>query len=274
MRVSLVVNPRSRRGRQLGSAVRDELRKRGVVIVAAHDAPVDAIVVAGGDGTVVRCIARAIHLDVPMGVVPLGTFNDLARTLNIPTDVGAACEVIAAGGTRRIDVARVNGFHYVNEASIGLSSRITRLRKSWDKQRLGLGRILVSALRGLRYVRPFTAQISCDGASLRLQTIQITVANSHHFGRIITVEDAAIDDGQLDCYAVEGEGFVPALSLIAALLRRRRPRTGAIRTFRSAAFRIVTRRRHRVTADGEPAGKTPALFEVLPGALRIFVPAP
>ncbi|MFY9718023.1 MAG: diacylglycerol kinase family protein, partial [Candidatus Cybelea sp.] len=130
MRVRLIVNPRSRRGRGAEESVRAQLARNGVECVAADTpAPVEAIVVAGGDGTFVRYIARALELDVPLGLVPLGTFNDLARTLAIPLDIAGACEVIASGKTRCIDVARVNGVYYVNEASIGLSSRIARVQK-------------------------------------------------------------------------------------------------------------------------------------------------
>jgi YegS/Rv2252/BmrU family lipid kinase len=274
MRVLLVVNPRSRRGRRLGGAVRDELTRRGIEIVESENAGanVDAIVVAGGDGSFVRLIGRALELGVPMGLVPLGTFNDLARTLGIPFDVGEASAVIASGNTRRIDVARVNGAHYVNEASIGLSSRITSLQRSRDKQRFALGAILGSAWQALRYARPFAVEISFGGRCERLRAFQVTVANSHRFGGVITVEDAAIDDGLLDCYVLEGAGFPPLLALARAVARRRRPHDGAVRAFRSVSFAIGTRRPRRISADGEPAGRTPAAFEVLPAALRVFAP--
>ena len=99
MRVSLVVNPRSRRGRQFGAAVREQLTRMGIEPVAESvpGAPLDAIVVAGGDGTFAHQISRAIELDLPIGIVPLGTFNDVARTLAIPLDLGAACALIASG---------------------------------------------------------------------------------------------------------------------------------------------------------------------------------
>ena len=95
MRVLLFINPRSRRGRALGSAVRVQLTRNGIESVeGAAGEHIDAIVVAGGDGTVARHISRALELDVPIGIVPLGTFNDLARTLAIPFDLAAACALI------------------------------------------------------------------------------------------------------------------------------------------------------------------------------------
>jgi YegS/Rv2252/BmrU family lipid kinase len=275
MRVSLVVNPRSRRGRRFGEAVREQLMRAGIEPVA-ESVPgrrFDAIVVAGGDGTFARQISRAIELDVPIGIVPLGTFNDLARTLAIPFDLGAACALIASGKTRRIDVARVNGVYYATEASVGVSSRITKLQKSADKQRFGFAAIALSALRAIRFARPFHAEVAFDSERASLKTIQLTVANSQSFGGFITVGDAAIDDGWLDLYAVEGEGFLTAMRVFSAIVSHQGRFAKGVHTFRSIAFSVNTRRRHRITADGEPAGTTPARFEILPAALRVFAPS-
>lgn len=271
MRALVVVNPRSRRGARLGATVRRELTALGVDCAPPGSRePVDAVVVAGGDGTFTRAIPLALARGVPMGLIPLGTFNELARTLEIPLDVAQACALIVRGATRAIDVARVNGVYYVNEASIGISSRITRLQRAADKRRWGWLAILWSVVRGLRYARPFRVEIEGNGRRERLSAIQVTVANSHRFGGLITVEDAAIDDGQLDCYALEGRGLFPVLALALAALRHRAGGVPELHTYRAPAIEIRTRRRHRIVADGEPAGRTPARFEVCPGALKIF----
>ncbi|HEY6486082.1 MAG TPA: YegS/Rv2252/BmrU family lipid kinase [Candidatus Cybelea sp.] len=273
MRVLLFVNPQSRRGKQLAGDVRRALQAEGIEIAAPHSrGSVDALVVGGGDGTLARHVARALRLDVPVGLIPLGTFNELARTLDIPLDVEAACRTIAAGNTLRIDVATVNGAYYVNEASVGLSSRLTRLQRPSEKQRFGFWAVAASALGAFRYLRPFRVQIEYDGGSVELRTFQLTVANSHRFGGFITAQDAAIDDGRLDLYAIEAEGLLPIWSALRAILAHHWDSGGGLRVYRSASFSILTRRPHRITADGEPAGRTPAEFMLLPRALRVFVP--
>jgi YegS/Rv2252/BmrU family lipid kinase len=207
-----------------------------------------------------------------MGIIPLGTFNDLARTLSIPFDVSKACAVIAHSQSRAIDVARVNGAYYVTEASIGLSSRIARLQTPADKQRFGFFAIAASAFGALRHARPFRAVVSYDGKHVKVRSIQLTIANSNRFGGLITVEDAAIDDGWLDLYAVEIERPRQIFSVLAAVFaHQRHPREG-VHSYRSTAFTVTTRHPHRITADGEPVGTTPARFELLPGVLRVFVP--
>ncbi len=274
MRALLVLNPRARRGRVLGDEVRRQLALRGVETVEAASSPenLDAIVVAGGDGTFARAIGKALAFGLPMGIVPLGTFNDLARTLEIPSDVEAACATIAAGHTRTIDVAHVNSAYYASEASIGVSSRLTRLQKTRDKQRFGLLAVLASVFAVAKYLRPFHADVAYDGAMVRLRTIQVTVANSNHFGGFITVEGAAVDDGWLDLYSVEIDGAGSVFSLLGAVLSGRPRAAENVRAIRSGAFSLATQRPRAIVADGEPAGKTPAHFEILRRALRVFAP--
>ncbi len=274
MRVLLVVNPQSRRGRALGGDVRRELTLRGVEAVdkASSLEGLDAIVVAGGDGTFARAIGTALAFGVPIGLVPLGTFNDLARTLAIPLDVEGASATIAAGRTRAIDVARVNGAYYASEASIGVSSRLTRLQKARDKQRFGLLAVMAGALAAVRFLRPFHAWVSYDGTTVCLRTVQLTVANSSHFGGFITVADAAVDDGWLDLYSVDVGSAGSLLALAGALLSGKPRSAENVRTFRSTTFTVTAKRPRHIVADGEPAGKTPARFEILNRALRVFVP--
>lgn len=270
-----MVNVQSRRGAQLADDLRRELRAREIETCdGADEKAVDCIVAAGGDGTFTRLIPSVMQLGVPLGIVPAGTFNELARTLDVPFDLAAACDTIAAGCTRAVDVGRVNGTFYFSEASIGISSRITRLQKPEDKQRFGLLAILGTALQAFGHSRPIHVEIEFDGTTRRFKTVQLTVANSHRFGGLFAVEDAAIDDGWLDVYSIEIDGFRQAFSVARAIFSGKRQSVPGLRTYRSNRFVVRTHRPHHIVADGEPAGKTPATFEVVPQALRIFVPHP
>jgi len=275
VRVRLVVNPLARRGAE-GDAVRTALIARGIDCVDDAEDPstLDAIVVAGGDGTVVSQIGIAIQHGLPIGVVPLGTFNDMARTLNIPMAIAAACDAIAGGATRAIDIGRVNGVYFVNEASLGISARAARGQTPDVKRRFGWLGIVGTTLQTLVRSVPFAADIVCDGASERVRTVQLTIANSNRFGSIWYVPQAAIDDGWLDLYSVEFSGFFQTVLGLCGLLRSRgsAPVQG-LRRRSGTRFEILTRRPHHIVADGEPAGATPATFDLLPRAVRILVPA-
>lgn len=227
---------------------------------------------AGGDGTIVRTVPIALERDIPLGIVPLGTFNDLARSLEIPLDVHEACETIAKRIERRIDVGRVNGVHFVNEASIGITTRIARRQTPGVKQRFGFFGVAMTTLQSLRETRPFYAHVQYDGRSERLRTLQITIANNARFGGLIERPDAALDDGWLDLYSVEVRSWLQAVPLAGKVLRRDASPGKGLRTLRARAFQVQTHRPHHISADGEPAGMTPATFEVLRGALRVLVP--
>jgi diacylglycerol kinase (ATP) len=276
MRVRLLINEHSRRGREFAPHVREALRDAGIETVdearGAGVSNVDAVVCAGGDGTLLCGLGPAIEARVPIGIVPLGTFNELARTFGIPLDVRAAVETIAQGHSRTIDVGRVNGVHFLNEASIGISSRAARLQTPEIKRRFGFLGVIWTSLRALRYAHPIHAVVRNDDRAEVLRTIQLTVANSHRFGGLVSVEDAAIDDGWLDLYSVDITGPGEAFSVARAMLAGKRRDAPGLRTLRSRAFDVTTRHPHHIMADGEPAGVTPARFEVLPKALRIFVP--
>ena len=278
MRAYLAMNQHSGRGRAMGRAVREALSLHSIDVVEGESALLDAdgydcFIAAGGDGTIANLIAKAIQRDTPVGVVPLGTFNELARTLGIPLDLEGAVHLIASGQERVIDVGRVNGAYFLNEASIGISSRIARIQTTGLKQRFGFLGVVGTAFQAFRYARPIHVRAYDDRNHCeRFKTIQVTIANSHRFGGLFSVADAAIDDGRLDLYSVEIETLMQAFPIARAMFAGKPHAVPGLRTLRSATFRIETRRPHHIVADGEPAGYTPALFEVLPKALRIFAP--
>lgn len=272
MRALLVLNERSRLGLREGANACRLLDECGIDCSGKPDEAVDAVVAAGGDGTVIGAVPLALERSVPLGIVPLGTFNDLARTLGVPLTIGDACGVIAGAHTRAIDVGRVNGTYFVNEASIGVTARIARRQTPEIKQRFGVFGVLSTTLATLRDVRPFVAQIAYDGKSEVSRTVQITVANNARFGGIIERADASIDDGWLDLYSIEARNWLQAFAVVRKIVLRDPSSGEGLRTRRSARFEIGTHHPHHVTADGEPAGMTPAVFEIVPKALRVFVP--
>ncbi|HZZ64509.1 MAG TPA: YegS/Rv2252/BmrU family lipid kinase, partial [Candidatus Baltobacteraceae bacterium] len=255
MRALLVLNEHSRLGQRDGDLVCRTLAELGIDCerdLKAQD--IDAVIAAGGDGTVIRTIPVAIERGVPLGIVPLGTFNDLARTLNIPLDPRAACQCILAGRTRKIDAGRVNGVYFVNEASVGLSTRIARKQTPEVKQRLGFLAVIATTIQSLRETRPFRVRLEYDGKSESFASVQLTIANNSHFGGIFHREDAAIDDGWLDLYSVEVRGWTQAVGVVRNMIRGIPAASQGLRTRRATAFTVDTGQPHHIAADGEPAG--------------------
>jgi YegS/Rv2252/BmrU family lipid kinase len=233
----------------------------------------DAIVVCGGDGSISSAAPAVMDSGLPLGIIPAGTANDLARTLSIPLDFAAAADLIVAGQTRRIDVGMVNGHAFFNVASIGLSSELAEKLDPELKKRFGRLGYAVAALRTLATARRFSARIVEKGGGTRVMTYQIAVGNGRLYGGgNVVAENAAIDDGRLDLYSLEMS------NLWKAVLMARAFRTGThgawkeVRTARCVEFDVETRRPMPVNTDGEIVTATPAHFRVLPAAITVFAP--
>ncbi|NDV88102.1 lipid kinase [Aurantimonas aggregata] len=243
-------------------------------IIREYASQVDLVVLGGGDGTLSDSAAALMEADLPLGILPLGTANDLARTLTIPTDITAAASVIAAGKLRAVDLGEVNGQLFFNVASIGFSADLARSLTAAAKKKWGKLGYAIAAFKLLRQSRPFSVDIEHDGVVERVRTVQVSVGNGRFYGGGMAVAaDAAPDDGLLDVYSLEVEHWWELVALAPSLRRGTQGRWKKVRTFQSTGLTLSTRRPHDVNADGDLASKTPATFRIHRKALRVFVPS-
>jgi YegS/Rv2252/BmrU family lipid kinase len=242
-------------------------------LIERHGGDADMIIVGGGDGTISHSAAALLEADRPVGLLPMGNANDLARTLAIPTDLVDACGIIAAGNTRRVDLGTVNGRPFFNVVSLGVSVRIARRLNPETKRRWGVLAYLGSAWEALRAPAAFTARITCDGETTEIACMQITVGNGRHYGAGMTiVEDAAIDDGRLDLIALPPVRRWRWLVLLPMLRWGRHRGAEEVTALNGQTIRIETERPMAVNVDGEVLAETPVDFSVMPAALEMFVP--
>ncbi len=286
-RALLIVNQHSRSGRERGDDAEAALATAGFVVLRGatgsredvsrrildrRDA-VDLVVVGGGDGTINAAAPGILETGLPLGLLPLGTANDLARTLGLPPDLEGAVAVIAAGHLRRIDLGEVNGHPYFNVASLGFGVDLTHALTSDAKKRWGPLGYAVAGVRVLRRLRPFHVVIEIAGRRYLSRTVHLAVGNGRHYGGGMTVShEAEIDDGRLDIYSLE-IGSVWRLLLLLPALRSGHTRDWTdIRNLDGAEIRVATRRPRSVNADGEIVTRTPAVFRVLHRAVSVFTP--
>jgi YegS/Rv2252/BmrU family lipid kinase len=288
-RVLLAVNGRARRGRMARDEAAAAFRARGHDVVeitkdvppgelsntiVAHKNDVDVVVVGGGDGTLLTAIDGLIETKKPLVILPLGTFNELARTLGVPSDPAAVAALVDEGVPLQIDVGSVNGVKYFNEASVGLSTRITRMQTPEIKRRWGMLAILVTTLRALHWARPLHLEVEAEDGTKRLvRAVQLSAANSYRFGGVVENPEASLADGMLDLYSIDAEGFWPTVALIAAVVLRRFHHSPDVKTFRGKRFvvRSVHGRPHPVAADSEVVTHLPAEFTVVERAVTVLV---
>lgn len=287
-RALLLVNARSRRAADvlddLVARLRD-IRDLDVVIgscddadelsatIVAHRDRVDMVVIGGGDGTMNAAAAGLVETGLPLAVIPLGTANDLARTLGIPDDLDGAIAVVRAGRLRAIDVGQVNERHFFNVASIGLSVDLARALTPDLKRRFGRLGYLFALVKVLARARPFRARIEAPDWQVRVRTLQIAVGNGLYYGGGMEVAAGAkIDNGTLDLYSLEVGNVWKLVAMAPAFALGRHGTWREVRAAEAHAFTVSTRRPRAVNADGEIITYTPATFRVLTEAIRVFAP--
>jgi YegS/Rv2252/BmrU family lipid kinase len=286
-RALLLVNRNSRQGQERYQEAINCLNRLGLTIIteSTEDATelgkfirhyqeeIDLVIVGGGDGTLNAAIEAIIETQLPLGILPLGTANDLARTLAIPNSLPEACKIIAAGNLRRIDLGWVNNKYFFNVASLGLSVNITQQLTKEIKRRWGVFAYAVIALQVIWKSRPFSAEIRINDQSFLVKTVQIAVGNGRYYGGgMAVVHDAAIDDQRLDLYSLEIDHWWQILPLLPAMRGGRHIQWRNVRALYGQEITVYTRKPHSINTDGEITTYTPAIFRVIPQAIAIFVP--
>lgn len=231
------------------------------------------IVLCGGDGTINWALDALLDAKRPIGLIPAGTANDLARSLGIPPDPRQAVEIINRGHRRRIDVARANDVSFVNALGIGLGPLTTRAMEGKEKATFGVGAYLLGLIRALRRIPRFSARVESGDRQCEGRFIQITVANGIHYGGGMTVsEHAQLDDGRLDVLLVRARS---RWQLLANALRFKTGFTEnseVLEHWQCRTLKITTAHPLDITADGEFLTRTPVACDVLPEALTFFAP--
>ncbi|WP_067566041.1 YegS/Rv2252/BmrU family lipid kinase [Nocardia acidivorans] len=302
--IVLVTNPLSGHGKgvQVGITAANLFAERGVRVTeirgdsaadteervrkALADPAIrpDAVVAAGGDGLTCVVLQALVGTGVPLGLVPGGTGNDLAREVGIPDDTVAAVDLVLRGNTRTIDLGTVQAeaaarpMWFATVTGTGLDARVT-LRANQMRWPKGPLRYTVAAVLELlgKLAVPYRIELHGspdhpDGTVIEQDAIMVAVGNTRTYGGgMLITPDAVIDDGLLDLTVVGAMPRRDLLRLLPALSAGKRIEHPATTQYRAARL-ILTAPDAPATADGDPAGMLPATFLVRPGALEILAP--
>lgn len=291
----LVVNARARTGQRVFERVREGLAGRGVDLVGADlvddparlgesvlralDATPSVLIVGGGDGTLSTACGLLAGSDTALGVMPLGTANDFARTLGVPSDISRACDVIAEGRVVDVDLGMAGADHYLNVASIGFGAAVASAMSPRAKRLFGPLAYPLAALKTGVSTRSFTARLTFGATDSPPQNIddvlQVAVGNGRFYGGGRSVSpDAGIDDAALDVYVIRGDH--PRELIRVAHRLRSGDFSGlqaTVSSFRTSEMAVETDRPLPLNVDGELRAHTPVRFAVAPNALRVIIPA-
>ncbi|HEX3041461.1 MAG TPA: diacylglycerol kinase family protein [Solirubrobacterales bacterium] len=289
MPLTLLVNPSSAGGKSLKllprvEAVLDARRvefrvertrslEHGVDLAQRAVELGEVPVVISGDGLMGAVGGALAGTDTPVGLIPGGRGNDLARALGIPDEPEAAIEVVLAGHSRRIDVGEANGKRFLGIVSVGFDSECNRLANEthFIRGNLVYAYSMVRTLIGWRSAR-FT--VVAGGERKRLEGYFVDVANNSVYGGgMYIAPEAEIDDGLFDVVAITEVGKLRFLRGLRDVLRGAHIDKEEVTTFRASRLELDASRPFPVYADGDHLTDLPVSLKVLPRCLSILVPA-
>jgi len=270
----LIVNPSAGRGRagKFVAEIRSTLRGLGIETVLSQTrGPGDAVALAqrakqegfelviavGGDGTIhetVNGLARAAGAGVAgtLGIIPIGTGNDFVKMLDIPAGWQAACRRIARGGTRRVDIGRLNDRFFVNNIGMGFDAQvgIEALKVTWAR---GKAVYMVALARNMLFsYRTPSVKIEIDGESFSRQITLLTVGNGRcSGGGFWLTPSAVIDDGQFDVCVGRKMSKMRILALVPDVMRGTHVKHPEVQMVRARRIVVTSDEPLPVHADGE-----------------------
>ena len=242
----------------------------------AADEHVDLVIAAGGDGTIHAVASGLIGCDSILGIIPMGTMNNLSHSLGIPLSIEAACAVLARGETRTIDVGQINEQTFLEVAGVGFEASLFPAGEEFKKPGLlSTVRGVLLGLVSLFTFKPTRLKISLDEKKMRpYDAIQVTICNAPYYGAHFQVApDILMDDGMLDVFIFQHFSKLEYLRHAISISQGRRVFQPKIVRRRVKALRITSSDPLDIQADGMPCGQTPAIVKVVMGTLRVRVPS-
>ncbi len=291
-RCAVIINRGSRRAEKTYEQVQSLLEARGFTIglfrvakksrelekagreAAAGDYPI--VILGGGDGTISALAKFFVNRhDVTVGVLPLGTGNALARDLDLPTDLAACCDIIAAGHSRVIDLGFARGDYFVNVLTVGTTTLIAQSLSPTAKKFLGKLAYVGALVHAYRQVQPFHAELEIDGVRHEFESLQIVIGNGRfHAGNAEITPRASIEDAKLSFYALQSGDRAKLIELATRLAAGTHTEMPEVLSGEFLVGSLRTTPTRKVTIDGEITRGNPVDFRIEASALRVFTPSP
>jgi YegS/Rv2252/BmrU family lipid kinase len=287
-RAVLLVNDKSRRGKEWFDRAEVGLRAAGVELVTARKfrtiseliriadssikSGVPMVVAGGGDGTFSAIIHLFVDKPTVLGVLPLGTGNAFARDLQIPFNVDGAVKILTGGQVLPVDIATIEDDYFVNVATVGLTTKIADALTNDAKRKYGRMVYLFALARALGQASAFRARLTLDGAEHEFETLQIVIGNGrYHAGPFRLSPEAGIRDRRLTMYALQTTSKSAFIKLAVRMASGTQRNLGEVFGAEFREGRLETSPIKRVTIDGEVGLRTPIHFSCRPAAVRVVV---
>lgn len=234
----------------------------------------DIIIACGGDGTVSEVINGMADHDYrpPLGILPFGTTNDLARALGIPRKWDHAVDLIIQQNSRSIDIGKVNDRYFINIAGGGSLTELTYEVPSRMKTMLGQLAYYIKGLEKLPRLKPIRLRMSGPEISFDEEAMLFLIANSNSVGGFEKLApNATIDDGKFDVIVIKKMSLPDFIRLAGLVIRGEHLQEPGVVHFHATELTVSSADHVQMNLDGEFGGKLPCTFKVLPSHLQVFV---
>lgn len=232
----------------------------------------DLVIAGGGDGTISEVASGLVGTGIPLGIIPCGTFNNIATSLGLPPrDHHRAATIILAGKTRDIDVGKVNGYYFFEAAGVGLDASIFPIG---EEIKGGHYYKLFEASRRFLMYHPAEMSIVLDNTrEVTVQAPMVVVANGPYYGSAFNIApEAVMDDGVFSVVIFETCTRLEVARYFAATSGRRKSSLPCISTYRASQVEIKSDTPLPAHADGRPIGTAPLSLQTIHKRLRVIVP--
>lgn len=301
MKTIIIINPKSRAGRKgkLEQVIKHRLASLNFKITKTaypgHATEIsrkavrenyDTVVVVGGDGTVNEVVNGIFGSNVTLGIVPVGTANDLASLYNLPTDIESACDVILKRHVTKIDLISVNSKYYVTAGGVGLPCEVATIANAIKCHgRIGqlIGKILGSKIYILAVIAALASKakrnnlinIRYNNRSLTANVLSMMVDNQSFLGKDIIMSPGAVNnDGAFDICLIENSlSRLKILQILIRTLNGTHISLPFVRTIRATDITIKTKQQTSFFGDGEIIQQNTSFdIRLIPKALKLVVP--
>ena len=293
----VILNPAAGRGARSWPLYEAELKRRGISIRAtqkagdareltrgAIEAGADFLVAAGGDGTLGEVAGAIIESGrgVRLGVLPLGTGNDFARTLGVWGEPKLALDAIFDGQSRRVDVGRIrcDGRErvWLNVAGCGFDALVAKRINDWGARKTmrharGLAAYLLATARELAAFKAFDVRLELDGETLETSAVLVAIANAKSYGGgMLVCPDANFCDGLFDVCIIQKVSRIEFLRAFPGVFAGKHTKHPRVMMRRCRTIRVEAQQNVPVLADGEIVGEAPFRCEIVADALEVCAP--
>ena len=236
---------------------------------------VNLFLVAGGDGTISMVGTHLIGKEIPLGIIPLGTGNFLAKALDIPQTIEQALDLITGNDPVKVDIDtfKLDERFFLINVSVGVSPEVMQVVDSDKKQQLGFFAYLISFIQQILGLKLHRIYLNCDHQKSSVLASEILITNIGTAGvdPLIWSEDISLNDGVMDLLIFRAANIWDILGLVVSIFVKKGKHNPAIRFMKVREYcRIETQTPMRTQADGDVIGKTPFEIKIFPRSLMII----